>query len=272
MNLTWNDFYLICQSQKPSTFKPPDWMKVKSTVAQKLSICQDELINETFVVLKSRYGKYVKGMKAKTSSQRATVETDVVFDSENFTPVQDVPPKRTRKSLDELGKRQLKARTDDLWKTITEYAEENNETCFRILALLLKKCSDKNARKYGDEVWKQTSSDSPQPPTSKTISIDAAMAIMVDCQLGRESYTKLCKILKQQGHDILPPWIHIRKTQSGISPTPKPLPDPHDGVQMSYAESVKITAQRIMESLPPSAVPSAAVMNIKFGFVNWPYM
>ena len=88
------------------------------------------------------------------------------------------------------------------------------------------------------------------------------MAIMVDCQLGQKTYSKLRKTLKQQGHDILPPWINLRKTQTSISPKPQPLPDPYKGVQMQYAESVQITAQRIMETLPPSIVPTSAVMNI----------
>ena len=80
--------------------------------------------------------------------------------------------------------------------------------------------------------------------------MDSAIAIMVDCQLDCETYTRLCKILKKQGDAIFPPWIHIRNKQTGISTKPQSLPDPHKGVQLTYAESVKIiTTQRVMEDL-----------------------
>ena len=35
---------------------------------------------------------------------------------------------------------------------------------------------------------------------------------------------------------------------------------------MKYSDAVQITAQRILETLPPTVVPSYAIMNIKFGF------
>ena len=87
---------------------------------------------------------------------------------------------------------------------------------------------------------------------------------MLDCQLGSDTYRKLGKILPQQGHDIFPPWIHIRKKQIEISPKPQSLPDPHEGVQMSHSESMEITAQRIMEDLEPSLIPKSPVMDIMF--------
>ena len=84
---------------------------------------------------------------------------------------------KAEKSLDQLGERQLKARTEEIWKKVEEYAEENDETPLRIIALLLKKCKDKRAREFGDSVWQR-------PETSiSTISHDAAMAFVVDSQL-----------------------------------------------------------------------------------------
>ena len=57
--------------------------------------------------------------------------------------------KRKTKSLDQLGNRQLKNRTDELRCKVQEYADKNQETPLRILALLLKQCKDKNARDFG---------------------------------------------------------------------------------------------------------------------------
>ena len=272
MKLSWKQFCQICKENKPSQFKPPDWAKVETAVAEKLKIDrEDKKFHEQLVDLKSRYKKYQTSQKGSYSKDRSKEPSEYVLDSSDFTaavlPENQSPPplKKPRKSLDELGKKQLKSRTEEIWTQVELYAEENNETPLRILGLLLKKCNDKNAREYGDHIWSQ-SSDTATPRQSKTITNDSAIAIMVDCQLGRETYSKLRKILKQQEYDILPPWIHLRETQREISPKPKPLPEPHKGVQLSYSESMMITARRIMEDLPVSLLPSYAVLNIKFGF------
>ena len=86
-----------------------------------------------------------------------------------------------------------------------------SQPTLRVIAMLLKKCREKSARELGDEIWQQpASSQETSSFRSKFISKDAATAIMVNCSLGHDIYSKLKKILKQQGHDILPPWIHIK--------------------------------------------------------------
>ena len=271
MKLTWDQFCLICKDAKPNNFKPPDWTKVEINVAATLSVEQDSLLHDKLVQLKTKYNRFIATRNNKGSEQRDTPCTDAVLDSEDFVPltIQDaeVPvKKRHKKSLDQLGGKQLKNRTDEIWTKVKEYADENNETPLRILALLLKKCKDKNARDLGEHVWQQPASSSTPDHSLLTITVDAGMAVMVDCELGRETYNKLRKTLKQQGHDILPPWINLRTSQTAISPKPQPLPDPHEGVYMPYAQSMEITARRIMETLPPTIVPSSVVMDIKFGF------
>ena len=202
MKLTWDDFFSICQVQKPNQFKPPDWDKVKAAVATTLAVQPSDLLNTKIDELKSMYNKFAASRKNKGSAQREC--KDVVLDSKDFNLPAVVPRKKQKKSLDQLGERQLKARTEQIWSKVEEYAEENDETPLRVIALLLKKCKDKRAREFGDSVWQRAE------PSSSMISHDAAMAIMVDCQLGRETYSKLRKTLKQQGHNILPPWIRLR--------------------------------------------------------------
>lgn len=88
------------------------------------------------------------------------------------------------------------------------------------------------------------------------------MAIMVNYPLGCDTYQKLCKILKQGGNGILPPWIHIRQEQSKISPEPALLSEPYDNIYFSYEESMKLITQKIIESLPPSIILlNPAVLN-----------
>lgn len=267
MKLTWDEFYGICQSHKPSQFSPPDWEKIEEAVAAYLAVQQSPALHSKILELKSRYSKYRSNQQKRKSHERDAPCTDVVLESDEYEPlesVSDVPKKKTRKSLGDLGERQLKNRTEELWLKVVDYAAENDETPLRILALLLKKCNDKGARDFGESIWNQKTSSSSS--TSSTLNLDTAMAIMVDCKLGRETYSKLRKTLKQQGHNILPPWNHLRSEQASISPKSKPLPDPHKGVHLPYSESMQITAKRIMETLPKQLVPSSAVMNIKFGF------
>ena len=153
-------------------------------------------MNEQLVDLKSRYGKFIKARNSMTSAERsASVYRDVVLRSDDLNPkvVSDEKPpakKRKTKSLEQLGERQLKNRIDELWKKVEEFADENDETSLRIVALLLKKCNDKRGRDFGDQIWQESSDESPSS-TSNFISKDAAMAIMVNCLLGRETYSKL---------------------------------------------------------------------------------
>ena len=150
MKLTWDDFFSICQVQKPDQFKPPDWDKVKAAVATTLAVQPSDLLNTKIDELKSMYNKFAASRKNKGSAQREC--KDVVLDSKDFNLPAVVPRKKQKKSLDQLGERQLKARTEQIWSKVEEYAEENDETPLRVIALLLKKCKDKRAREFGDSV------------------------------------------------------------------------------------------------------------------------
>ena len=190
MKLTWDEFFSICQEAKPNNIKPPDWDKVETVVVTKLSVHQDDLLHARMVELKSTATR-----KSKGSAQRDAPCKDIVIDSEDFISASSVPEvlrKKPKKSLDQSGEKQLKARTDEIWTKVEEYAEKNDETPMRILALLLRKCKERGAREFGDSLWQRPASAStPKPSTSSTIPIDAAIAIMVDCQLVRDTYTKL---------------------------------------------------------------------------------
>ena len=163
MKLSWKQFCNICKESKPNQFKPPDWTNVETLVAEKLKIdSKDKKFQEQLVQLKSRYKKHQTSQQGSYSKDRNKEPSEFVLDSSDFTaavlPENQSPPplKKSRKSLDELGKRQLKSRTEEIWTQVELYAEENNETPLRILGLLLKKCNDKNAREYGEHIWSQS--------------------------------------------------------------------------------------------------------------------
>ena len=64
----------------------------------------------------------------------------------------------------------------------------------------------------------------------------------------------------------MPPWSHVRREQTEISPQPESLPLPDKGIIRPYARSMGITAKRILEGLECSTIPDKAVMQTKFGF------
>ena len=66
----------------------------------------------------------------------------MVLDSEELNSVllDEKPPSKERKtkSLDQLGEKQLKYQTDAIWKKVEAYAEENEESTLRVIAMFLK--------------------------------------------------------------------------------------------------------------------------------------
>ena len=267
MEITFDHFVDICKSAT-QPFQKPNWKQVTEAICEEMDIEDDDKLQTNLSRLKQRYTTFMSKRKGKSSGQRSSLTcSDVVLEREKLTPKQEVVPEKKRKikPLADLGNKQLKNRTEIIWNSVEKFANENNETPLRILGLLLKKCKNKDAQQFGDELWQKPQDDVTEYP-SKLVSKDAAIAIMVDCSLGRETYTKLRKILKQEGHKILPSWTQLRRTQDVISPKPSALKEPHNGVMMAYEQSMKVTAKRIMESMATTIIPNPAVMNIKFGF------
>ena len=212
IKLNWNQFIGICQTHKPTNFTPPDLEKVKVEIASRLGAQNDETLSNKLIELREKYLKFMESKKRKHSVDRSVAANAVVLNSEEVTGISVEPAKeRKAKSLGHLGDRQLKNRTNELWEKVKEYAEENQKTPLRILSLLQKQCKDKNARDVGDQVCQQ-SKMSIDSARENFISIDYAIGIMVDCNVGRVTYAKLGKILKKEGHNSLPPWIHVRTT------------------------------------------------------------
>ena len=258
--LRWDDFLSICKSKKPNQFKPPDWDAVYSEIAQRLGVCYDAVFNESLLPLREKYHRVMKGKQTKTSSDRSDANV-VVLESKNFNqspPTDQQPKKRKTKSLDQLGLKQLHRRTDPLWEKIQEFATDNEETPLRILAALLSRCGDRHAKEFGEQVWNECA-------TETHISVISAMAILVDCALGRETYGKLRKVLKKEGHNILPVWSNVRVEQTKISPEPQELPNPHIGIYLPFTKSMQLTAERIMQGTIADQLPSSVVMEIKYG-------
>ena len=103
MRLTWDEFYAICQEQKPTQFKPPDWDKVEAAVANKLAIEPCDLLHKKIVELKSSYNKFTALRHKKSSNLRNDPCTDFVLRSSDFTSPRvppETPEKKPRTSIE----------------------------------------------------------------------------------------------------------------------------------------------------------------------------
>ena len=120
--LKWNDFVDICKRNKPRQNKPPDWENVKSEIASTLNIENDDLLSKKIVGLREKYNRFMKTAKEQSSASRSASLNETVLNSNDFTQISMEPvKKRKTKSLDQLGVKQLKNRTDELWTEIKTY-------------------------------------------------------------------------------------------------------------------------------------------------------
>ena len=263
--LTWTQVVDIFVECKKSRFHPPNWEEVEKSIAASLNVENDSKLHDVLLPLRSKYLKLQKQEKGKHSGERVTTDNTVVLKRRDLNIISEEPPKKRKsKSLTDLtSSKQLRRHTDKLWDDVCTFSRNEGQDEWRILGLLLTRCQNQKAREFGNHLW-----NDPDSAAQLQVPIDTAMAILVDSSLGRQTYSNQRKILKSVGHDILPPWIHLRNEQTKITPEPQRLPDPHVGVHFPLIQSTKITAQRIFQDIPDSTIPDSKslIMNIKFGF------
>ena len=75
IKLTWDEFFKICQAQKPNNFKPPDWDKAKSVIVEKLAVVDDDMLRDKLNALRTRYGSALKhsALRLVPTEKRSTV-------------------------------------------------------------------------------------------------------------------------------------------------------------------------------------------------------
>ena len=137
-DLKWDEFFSISKSHKPSSKEQPDWEKVKLEIAEKLQVCDDALLRQSLKPLKKRYKRTLEyaqtSVKSCDREEWLWSQKDVVLRCDDLNPLLDNnnhdgdgrrklvdccsdedeedgaqrPRSLPRKSLDELGERQLR--------------------------------------------------------------------------------------------------------------------------------------------------------------------
>ena len=100
----------------------------------------------------------------------------------------------------------------------------------------------------------------------KEIPIITALTIYCDCNLGKETYTKQRRILKNVGCPIFPSWQKVRDLQTAITPEIQALPPPYQGVYFPFLKALQITTARLLESGLKDKSRSDLKMELKYGF------
>ena len=228
-----------------------------------LSVSEKELLRPCLKHYHAKKKRHFvdKHIKVDWDQLAGLAERDALF---TLSSGADQVKSRKRKSLEELSsQKQLKNRTNEMWEQVQLLAEEENVTESRILGLLLTRCSEKESRDIGKDLWESKSIDD-----RKKLPIDTALAIYTDCRLGRETYTSLKRVLKEGGYNILPAWHHLREKQNEVTPAITNLPEPHVGVYFKLIPALTITATRILENLTEMDLRgvNSLSMKYKFGF------
>ena len=237
---------------------------------KELSEDQKTSINNLFRKFKHQKAKFSKkggysaildGADKSESVLQNLTEHEVVMEDER-------PPKKKKrelklKGLDEVGRKQLKRRTNELFKSVQELATKENVSVARILGFLLTRSPEsEKLREIGESIW---NNGSPSSVESNSIPVESCLVLYNDCKLGRQTYTKQKKVLENAGFKILPSWRHLRVKQKEITPAVQKLPEPFVGVFYSLFESVRLTVQRMLPTVGNNLMTNLQ-LNIKFGF------
>ena len=138
-------------------------------------------------------------------------------------------------------------------------------TSSQLLGLLLTRLPDQGSRDFGNSLWNKTARE-----TNEKLSVDTALVMYTDCDLGRNTYTTQKNVLKAAGHDVLPAWKHLRTKQREVTPVVLLIPECYTGVfwhgvYFNYVDALKSTIARVLQTIPPIKEEHLA-LKCKFGF------
>ena len=99
------------------------------------------------------------------------------------------------------------------------------------------------------------------------IPLITALTIYCDCNLGKETYTKQCRMLKSVGCLIFPSWQKVHNLQSSITPEILTLPAPYQGVYFPFLKALELTTVQLFEAeLEVETLGANLKLKMKYGF------
>ena len=232
----------------------PSITDVAGAICNKLSIQCNQHVNN----IAMNQLKQFKNKKGKSDSK------ETIINSEEYTPPQSPPTplQKKRKSLEQITSRDhLARRVKPVFDQLKKFADEEDIPVPRLLGLLLTFSRKKDISDIGESLWNETFAG-----VKSQIPIETSLAIYSDCNLGRQTYTNMQKILQADGFSIFPAWNHIRKEQLSITPNIHFLEGDYSGVYFKMKDAIKHTVRRILQLTNVNLPGHEINLQVKFGF------
>ena len=258
-------FQIFTKSIKPPHKPQLNDCKTEIILALGVKKMSDSQENQLFNCWRSYLTKKAKckqgggnsALIAAASITKIVIEIDDKSDNDEK---KSEPTPCKKKKLDELQRKQLIRRTDEIFNIVSEYANDEDLEIHRVLGLLLTRCEKKLHRDIGNKLWLNDFDE-------KICPIENTLALYTDCGLGRATYRNQRKLLAVSGFPIFPSWDKLRNEQKHVTPEVKNLPEPHIGVYYELLPAVRLTADRILQDLCLESLSSTSLnMQMKFGF------
>ena len=238
--------------------------KIESLYEINLSVVEKNIIHpilKKFLLYKKRkFGKHtvdydvLVGMAGNEEILILHINNDIVTDEK--PQEQD---RVYRKNFKDLGQKQQIRRLNVIKNLLMSSARDEGLTCDEVLGFLLK-CygNSKIAKSYSDNLFQSSLSDKTK------LSITTALAVYLDCNLGRSTYNKQRKLLSVNGFDIFPSWHSINEYQKNITPPIHHFKAPLEGVRFDFLQAFEMTTKRLVEITNFNS--NKLEMKMKYGF------
>ena len=204
------------------------------------------------------YEKRFKGDDSSIQIACRSIADDDIDDVQN----EAASPFQKRKHFLETTRKQQQRRTEELWKLIQSGAAEEDISVEQLLGFLLTRTQSHSCKHIGNKLLLNSSIDDVITSHVPTIT---ALTIYCDCNLGRQTYTKLKRILSNANFPILPPWSKLRKLQSEITPPVIPYED-KQGLYFPFLRAVQTTVLRIFSDQELHITHNELTLKLKYGF------
>ena len=212
VDLSWNDLHTLYKAGDRTTFH----RNVETHFGKNLNV---NIIRRAYRAVERMHADLVNNKNKKKTLEKmqdmalsSSTDDFFVIKIDQSTPVLF----SKRKHLDELKPQMVEKRLAPLFAEIKDFAEEEETTPTNVAAILMKTVSYHEDRKLSQGFSKMvTNSDNDK---ENYILLDVALTIYTQCELGIGRYTKLRKLLKSAGHDILPPMYRLSSLIKDITP------------------------------------------------------
>ena len=153
--------------------------------------------------------------------------------------------KHNLKGLAELGRKQLKRRTNEVYKSICDLAKDENVSVARFLGFLVTRSPENyDIREIGQNIWDDKTGHFQD---EKVVPIESCLVAYNDCKFGWQTYTMQKQSLKLLDLEYSRAGVILREKRKEISLVVQDLPAPITGLFFPLSKAVQMTISRLLD-------------------------